>query len=435
MLTRRSFRVLAAACFASALAALAALTPAAGATESPPESIARSDDIAALVRHLGDADFRTREAASKRLREIGKPAVPALREALGGEDPEVCSRADSLLRQIERPSIPEGWFRTFANWRRSETLRNGTRVIEVDEGGRRLQVVQDPGGGIRMTISGIEDGEAVNVTLHARDADDLRSQDADAYEIYQRVAGVRGNFNMRGRRLLVPAVPPAVPPGPNPPRVPGMRGIPMPLPEPIPMPPVPQRVAPRPPAAQLLPLAPGRGLLRPPADDLAGLEERLRQQMRRAGVNDEEQQAVLDALRMLRDIQERGRLLPPDDLDAQIRKYNALSDALRQRLEDLKLPGPGDALPPPARARLGVSVAPPGAEGADPDGGILVTMVIPGSRGEKLGLLTGDTIRRVNGQRVDDAATLRRVLTETNELLVLDVVRAGEPVVLKEKGE
>src|SRR6476620_4243249 len=68
-----------------------------------PAPAAPSEDIPALIRQLGDPDFRHREAATQRLKEIGKPAAPALREALGGGDPEVCARADSLLRQIERP--------------------------------------------------------------------------------------------------------------------------------------------------------------------------------------------------------------------------------------------------------------------------------------------------------------------------------------------
>jgi S1-C subfamily serine protease len=179
-------------------------------------------------------------------------------------------------------------------------------------------------------------------------------------------------------------------------------------------------------------MAPPEGLLRPPGDDLLRLEARLLNQMHTAKVPEAEQQAVLEALRMLRDIQARGAAAMPEDLEAQVRKYNALSDALRKKLEDLKLPGPGDALPPPARARLGVSVAPPEAGGA-PGGGVTVTMVIPKSRGAELGLREGDVIRRINGKAVDDAAALRRTLTDEKQPLVIDLVRKGEPVTLREK--
>ena len=413
MLTRRSIRFLAPACLVWGLLFIPAASHAAQDAPALTPPGTTTDDIASLVRQLGDADFRVREEATRRLRAVGKPAMPALREALGSDDPEVCSRADSLLRQIEKPRIPQGWFRNFNGWRRRDVLRTGTRIIEVLEGDRRAQVVEGPAG-IEITVSGVDDGQSVYVSLRARDADDLRRQDADAYAVYERLVGARPNVNIRGRRLLVP-------------------GAPVPLPEPVPMP-----VPGRRPAARLLPLAPEGGLLRPPADDLAALEDRIRQQMEGAGVAAAERQAVMEALRMLRDIQARGQLLPPEDLEAQVRKYNDLSDALRKKLEELKLPGPGDALPPPARARLGVSVSPdslpPEANGV---GGVTVTMVIPGSRGEKLGLRAGDQIRRVNDNRVDDATTLRRVLTETKEPLVVVVKRPGEAAVitLREKAE
>lgn len=397
MMTRFSSRASALACCAGALATNLSAAPDVPAPASP--------DVPALIRQLGDADFRQREAASQKLKDIGKPAEPALREALSGTDPEVCARADALLRQLERPRIPAGWFRQFNNWRRRESNLGGTRVIDVEQSGRRVRVVEGAAG-IEMTVTGVDDGHSVNVTLRARDADDLRRQDAEAYEIYQRVAGPRSNFNLRGRGLIVPEMQ-------------------------IPLRPAPQiRVAPRA-GARLLPLAPPEGLLRPPADDLLDLETRLRKQMRAAGVAPVEQQAVLEAIRLLRDIQTQGRMSTPLELEAQIRKYNELSDALRQKLEDLKLPGPGDALPPPARARLGVSVAAPGSNEALP-GGVTVTLVIPQSRGEKLGLKAADVIRRVNGKAVDDAAALRRVLTDTKDALVLDVVRGGEPVTLRE---
>lgn len=417
MLTRRSSRALALTCLAWGFVTVPAAPAAAQQPPAPSPVDGRNDDIASLVRQLGDADFRVREEATRRLRAIGKPAMPALREALAGDDPEVCSRADSLLRQIEKPRIPQGWFRNLNGWRRRDMLRNGTRIIEVIERDRRAQVVEGPGG-IEITVTGIDDGQSVHVTLRARDADDLRRQDADAYAVYERVAGARSNPNIRGRRLLVP-------------------GMPVPLPDPGPVPrPVP--VPGRRPAARLLPLAPQGGLLRPPADDLAALEDRIRRQMEGAGVAAAEQQAVMEALRMLRDIQAQGGLMTPDDLEAQIRRYNDLSDAVRKKLEELKLPGPGDALPPPARARLGVSVAPePQPPQPDGVGGVTVKMVIPGSRGEKLGLREGDEIRRVNDTRVDDAAGLRRVLTETKEPLVVVVKRPGEAAVLtlREKAE
>lgn len=417
MLTRRTSRLFATACLAvptgwtppSAPAALPTRPPA--AATSPAARDDNTPDVASLVRQLGDADFRNREAAAQRLKEIGNPAVPALREALAGADPEVCSRADSLLRQIERPRIPAGWFQNFVNWRRRESVVNDTRVVDVSQGSRQVVVSEGPQG-IEMTVTGDEEGESVDVTVRAPSADALRRDYPDAHALYERVAGARTNLNLRGRRLLMPPMPMPVPLRP---------ALPMPMPP-----------LPRPPGARLLPLAPG-GIPRPPADDLLEFEVRLRGQMRAAAVDEAEETAVLDALRLLRGIQERGRAALPDDFDAQVRKYNALSDALRQKMNELKLPDPGDALPPPARARLGIGLAPPSVE-LDDDG-VTVTLVLPGSRGEQLGLRPGDVIRRVNGKPVEDAAMLRRVLTDTEEPLVVDIVRLAEPAVLREKAE
>lgn len=380
--------------------------PSAAAT-SPASPADGAPDIASLVRQLGDADFRHREAAAQRLKEIGAPAVPALREALADADPEVCSRADSLLRQIERPAIPAGWFQNFVNWRRRESVINDTRVVEVTQGNRRAVISEGPQG-VELKVTGKDEGAPVDVTVGAPSIEALRRDHPDAHALYERVAGARTNLNLRGRRLLMPPMP-----------------VPMPL-RPA-MPALPRRQG-----AHLLPLAP-QGIPRPPADDLLDFEVRLRQQMRAAAVNEAEQAAVLDALRLLRDIQERGRAALPQDFDVQMRKYNALSDALRQKMDELKLPDPGDALPPPARARLGIGLAPSSVE--QNDDGVTVTKVLPDSRGEQLGLRPGDVIQRVNGKPVNDAAMLRRVLIETQDPLVIDIVRLAEPTTLRERPE
>jgi len=54
-----------------------------------------------LVRQLGDDDFKKREAASAELAKIGKPAVPALKEAKKNPDLEVARRAEEVLARIE----------------------------------------------------------------------------------------------------------------------------------------------------------------------------------------------------------------------------------------------------------------------------------------------------------------------------------------------
>jgi hypothetical protein len=390
------------ACLAGATAGAApepaALQPLAAPNPGPRQP-APVDAARQLVRQLGHDDFRVRESAAARLREMGKTALPALREALAGPDPEVCSRADALIRQTERPRVPKGWFAGRNVVRRVQTTANGTRIVEVEEAGRKVRITEGPGG-VELTLTGVEDGEVVSATFRARNLAELGRQDPDAYVLYERLVGTIAGGMIRGRRPQIVPMPQA-------------RG-------------------------RLLPLVPAEGplLLRPPADDLLQLEVRLREDMRRAGVADVEQQAVLNALRLLRDIQTDGQFGLPQDLEAQVRKYNALSDALRKKLDDLDLPGPGDALPPPARARLGISVAPPDLAGdAAALVGVTVRTVLPNTRGEKLGLREGDIIRKVNGKRVNDAASLRRVLTDEKDPLALDILRDGQEQTLRENAE
>jgi HEAT repeat protein len=55
-------------------------------------------EIDELIKQLGDRRFAQREAASKRLEEIGEPALEALRKAAATQpDPEIYRRARELL--------------------------------------------------------------------------------------------------------------------------------------------------------------------------------------------------------------------------------------------------------------------------------------------------------------------------------------------------
>src|SRR5947208_16557071 len=64
------------------------------------------DEIRKLIDQLGNDDFKTRDAAALRLKAIGKPALPALKEALSSPDAEVVSRAQNLIKRIEVRPVP-----------------------------------------------------------------------------------------------------------------------------------------------------------------------------------------------------------------------------------------------------------------------------------------------------------------------------------------
>ncbi|MBA4189646.1 MAG: hypothetical protein C0467_16800 [Planctomycetaceae bacterium] len=59
-------------------------------------------EAARLVEKLGSQDFEEREAASKRLEELGATALEELRVGVKSENPETARRAQDLLRKVER---------------------------------------------------------------------------------------------------------------------------------------------------------------------------------------------------------------------------------------------------------------------------------------------------------------------------------------------
>lgn len=58
-------------------------------------------DVDDLVARLGAGRYADREAASRALEGLGRPALPLLRAARGSRDPEVRTRASGLVQRIE----------------------------------------------------------------------------------------------------------------------------------------------------------------------------------------------------------------------------------------------------------------------------------------------------------------------------------------------
>src|SRR5207253_8191585 len=62
-------------------------------------------EIARLVTQLGSDKFKKRDAATKRLKEIGEPAADALVRAMMTNDLETCRRAEAILTEIGEPAL------------------------------------------------------------------------------------------------------------------------------------------------------------------------------------------------------------------------------------------------------------------------------------------------------------------------------------------
>lgn len=64
------------------------------------------DEVQQLVAQLGSMVYAEREAADKRLRELGRLAVPALKECLTSPDLEVVFRAERMLLALNESIDP-----------------------------------------------------------------------------------------------------------------------------------------------------------------------------------------------------------------------------------------------------------------------------------------------------------------------------------------
>lgn len=354
-----------------------------------PTTAPSSDEITSLVAKLGDVDFHARSEASNRLREIGAPALPALKQAANDNNPEVRSRARRLVGLLELRHVP-GRPRNHGYTRNNSinmSIIDGRRSVDVNDEGRQIHILQGDDG-IQMTVTGEIDGRPATETYKASSPDQLKAENPEAFTLYDRFSGVGGDLNLRQGGLFLQG-----------------NGNVVVMPQP--------RV----------------GLVfRAGGDDLGQLRTQVDDQMQKSQLTPEQRREVHDAMDEVEQSRQLTALGAPDGLDDRMERYDRACDRLRKVLGDYKLPDPGDALPPPRGARLGISIQP------DPvTGGMSVSHVVPKSRADRIGLQDDDVIRKVNGKEVSDVKELRRLVTEHVRDLALDITRDGREMKLKEK--
>lgn len=151
-----------------------------GAASVPPE-------VPELVEQLGDVDPAVREAATARLRELGKAALPALEAEKDSDDPELRARVRGLIRKALRRLPPAAPPRDGRFNRRSVrvSIVNGQKTVDVDDNGYRIRIRQGAGG-IEMDVTGIEDGREATETYKAKDADELKREVPEAFALYEK---------------------------------------------------------------------------------------------------------------------------------------------------------------------------------------------------------------------------------------------------------
>jgi hypothetical protein len=328
------------------------------------------EEIKGLVEQLGADDYTTREAAAKRLKGLGKAALPALEAAAKHDDPEVASRAQALVKRIAVRPLPAPDRRGAGAMLRRMNMRitvgeNNTRVMDVAEDGRQIQIRQGPDG-ITVVVQGLVDGEPGSEEYTANDAAQLKEDMPEVYAIYERWAGENRPDVIFGRG--------------------GMR------------------------------IMPGQILLQPP-NEIDLLRGRIDKQMRDNKLKEAERDEVNKAIEKLAGARA--------DLVGRMEKYSDQCDELRKTLEQYKL-DPGELLPPPAKTRLGVSLL-------SEDGRMLVQQVGDESRGQRMGLKPGDVIRKVDGNEVANVGDLRKAVAAKEKGLVIEILRDGDEVKLTEK--
>src|SRR5688572_28572222 len=173
------------------------------------------DAVGRLIIELGHPDAATREAATKRLREMGKAALPALKEATKDADPEVRSRAEALVRRLERRPFPGGPFDRGALGG-VQRVTFGEKVVTVDQGDRQFEIVKEDDGSIQITVTAMEGGKGVSETYAAADEAELRELEPEAYKVYEQWGKmpVSGGIEIRAGQLIIDnriVVPPRIP--------------------------------------------------------------------------------------------------------------------------------------------------------------------------------------------------------------------------------
>ncbi len=249
-----------------------------------PEVKAAADNIAQWIKQLDADKFADRQAASEKLFEAGKAAVPSLTEAATGDSLEVTIRSIDLLqrfldsddksiqaaakeglekiaqsdksgaarraRQVlnpnedQQPQGPMGGL----NMGRVQlqfgglpgggmnmksvniTENNGVKQINAEEGDRKIKITKNADESIKMEITEKVNGKDQTKKFSAKNADELKKKSPKAYETYKEYAednAMGGMLQLNiGGGAMGPGVIPPMPAMPAMPAMPPMPALP-----------------------------------------------------------------------------------------------------------------------------------------------------------------------------------------------------------------
>jgi uncharacterized protein (TIGR03067 family) len=97
-----------------------------GSVQGDQSRATEAENIARLIKQLGDYSYEKREAASKELSAIGEPALASLRSAvMGSNDLEIRVRAEQLIAEIQFQAPKKVLSKLEGTWIRQTAESNG----------------------------------------------------------------------------------------------------------------------------------------------------------------------------------------------------------------------------------------------------------------------------------------------------------------------
>jgi hypothetical protein len=146
-----------------------------------------ADPAADLIKQLANDEYAVREAATKKLVELGDKAVPELEKALKSDDLEVRLRAGRALRAIQGKGPERKGEAKKPAPDRTDPLGPGGKIV-----GTSLSITK---GKVKLKVTRIENGKRVTKEYEGTSIEELKKR-------HPELKDVLGNFRVTRRRDL-----------------------------------------------------------------------------------------------------------------------------------------------------------------------------------------------------------------------------------------
>jgi hypothetical protein len=178
--------------------------------------------VRGLIVQLGSTSPAAREGAMTKLAAMGKEILPTLRPLADAPDPELRARIRALIRRAERrlpPAAPPSDQRFHRQSVRVSSI-NGRKTVDVNDNGYRIHIEEDHKGSttasdIKMSVTGVEEGKEITETYEAKDADELKRDNPEAFDLYERWNGTGPRTLRNGAAVGIPFPGRPLPAGPG----------------------------------------------------------------------------------------------------------------------------------------------------------------------------------------------------------------------------